>query len=283
MSDFLDLISEEDEYKGFTKLLSHGQTEIDNYNKKLEKIIDKDWVEFFEDCVIPLDNIVRNPRKFIENNEDIVPISLSRSITTESIKHLAQHTNLISEVKDDTVTPNKILNVSKEESFMTYENRFIYTLLVKCQMFIAKRLDMIKKAIDGDMEKISVDTVIMQDNMEYKLNMTLECEDKAEMIGSSNDKNKKQYLTDVARVVRLDNIIGTYLGGMFGKVMKNCAAVRPPITRTNVILKNQDFKKALQLWQFIESYEKVGYNVSVKETKSKLDNDSKERYRILLF
>ncbi len=131
MSDFLDLISEEDEYKGFTKLLSHGQTEIDNYNKKLEKIIDKDWVEFFEDCVIPLDNIVRNPRKFIENNEDIVPISLSRSITTESIKHLAQHTNLISEVKDDTVTPNKILNVSKEESFMTYENRFIYTLLVK--------------------------------------------------------------------------------------------------------------------------------------------------------
>ena len=44
------------------------------------------------------------------------------------------------------------------------------------------------------------------------------------------------------------NIIDDFLRSPFTKEMKNSALVRPPITRTNVILKDPNFKKALLLW-----------------------------------
>src|SRR5690606_36022941 len=66
--------------------------------------------------------------------------------TPESIKHLAQHTNLISNIEGDKITPSKILNVFKEESFDTYENRFVNTLINRLYIFINKRYDKIEEA-----------------------------------------------------------------------------------------------------------------------------------------
>lgn len=45
-----------------------------------------------------IDNIFRNPNRFIINEEEIVKIELARKVTVESIKHLAKHTNLIQDV-----------------------------------------------------------------------------------------------------------------------------------------------------------------------------------------
>lgn len=47
-----------------------------------------------------IDKVIRNPRVTIEDNEEIVPIALSKKITVESIKHLAQHTNLIQDIDE---------------------------------------------------------------------------------------------------------------------------------------------------------------------------------------
>lgn len=68
-------------------------------------------------------------------------------ITLESIKHLATHTNLIQDYdyEQGTITPSKVLNINKEESFDIYENRFIYSLIINLQMFIARRKEMTKE------------------------------------------------------------------------------------------------------------------------------------------
>ena len=64
-----------------------------------------------------LDNILRNPNRFIVNEEDIVKIELARRVTVESIKHLSKNTNLIQDYNKETgdVRPSKILNINKEE------------------------------------------------------------------------------------------------------------------------------------------------------------------------
>ena len=41
--------------------------------------------------------------------------------------------------------------------------------------------------------------------------------------------------------------------------------VRPPIIRTNAILKNKNLNACLTLWEYIESVEKVGYSFSADE------------------
>jgi hypothetical protein len=57
----------------------------------MEKAIDVSWVEAIENGLPHLDTVLRNPRKTIEDVEEVVPIALSRKITVESVKHLAQH------------------------------------------------------------------------------------------------------------------------------------------------------------------------------------------------
>ena len=75
--------------------------------------------------------------------EEIVPIERAKKITAESIRHLAQHTNMIARVDGDRVTPNQILNVFREESYEIYENRFIFTLLRNLRHFIDTRYNVL--------------------------------------------------------------------------------------------------------------------------------------------
>ena len=91
---------------------------------------DYEWLEMIEEVLPYLDNILRNPKRFIINEEEIVKVELARKVTVESVIHLTQHTNLIQDIdeKKGDVKPSKILNINKEESLDTYENRFVYTL-----------------------------------------------------------------------------------------------------------------------------------------------------------
>lgn len=254
-------------YNTFQRRLRASKPQLKLAKKSRTKQFETDWIDMIESCITNLDNIVRNPRKFIVIEEDIVDISLARAISTESVKHLAQHTNLIASVdKDGNVTPNKILNTTKEESFEIYENRFIYTLLRNLSNFITRRMDAIKKAyVNDNIMELDVNANFFMGKTRVFYNL--------ELIGSmpSNAEEEIQGadLDIVERVTKLQRIISDFLSSPFAKQMVNSAPVRPPITRTNVILKNPDFKKALVLWQFIESYTKMGF--SVENVSEKVD------------
>ena len=75
-----------------------------------------EWLDLMEDTVQYLDNILRNPNRFIVNEEDVVKIELARRVTVDSIKHLAKNTNLIQDIDKKTgdVKPAKILNINKQ-------------------------------------------------------------------------------------------------------------------------------------------------------------------------
>ena len=61
---------------------------------------DFEWLELMEDTIKYLDNILRNPNRFIVNEEEIVKVELARRITVESIRHLSKHTNYIQDIDD---------------------------------------------------------------------------------------------------------------------------------------------------------------------------------------
>ena len=122
---FLGELRSDDFYEYFMNSIRSGESNVSLYEKYIERNVNLRWVEMIEDAIVSLDTIIRNPRRYIKNEEEIVPIEMVRTVTTESIRHLAQHTNMIAMVKGDEVTPQRMLNIIKEESFDTYENRFI--------------------------------------------------------------------------------------------------------------------------------------------------------------
>lgn len=265
--DFISLVQSEEFYTEFMNKARSGNSEVSYMHRFIDKQIDLTWIEAIEDAIIPLDNIIRNPRRFIVQEEEIVNIELARKISPESIRHLAQHTNMIAKVEDDTVTPNRILNIFKEESFETYENRFIYTLLINLQYFISKRL----KAIDASVDGNNVTSILFKDNFSIgKENVKCSFEMTIDSPGFKMDGNlldvDPEKLSKFQRIERIKKILYDFQNSPLIKALNGTTLVRPPIMRTNVLQKNPDFKKAKALWDFIETYREAGFNVEVTET-----------------
>ena len=276
-----NLLKQEKIYPKYMQAIASGKNDFKISQVYTRKNYDDSWIDFIEECLVPLDNIVRNPRKFIVIEEDIVDVSLARSISVESVKHLAQHTNLIASVDNKgNVIPSKILNTSKEESYEVYENRFIYTLLLKTRDFINRRFDLIKGALMKSGE-IGVDVSSQYSLDGAKVNCSIDTS--ANFPFDAAFKKKGDQQSDVERITRINSIFSDFLASPFAREMRTCALVRPPITRTNVILKNPDFKKALLLWQFVESNEKLDYQIDTTTEVQELNPALTDRYRGLVF
>ena len=253
-------------YDEMDTAIKSGTNSYSLFNRYFEKKIDLRWVEEIEACIIPLDNIIRVPRKFIVQEEEIVPIERARKITNESIRHLAQHTNMIAKVEGDDVTPNQILNVFREESYEVYENRFVFTLMQNLVRFIDVRYDVLFNISDDDNMaslKMESDFKRGREKVQYKLEVS------AQSAGGELDDHAGpdgENATAFQRIERVKKIINEYAHSSFMKELRNCVPVRPPIMRTNAIQKNPNFRACLKLWQFIQSYDELGYEITVKES-----------------
>ena len=60
------------------------------------------------------------------------------------------------------------------------------------------------------------------------------------------------------RIDRVRRMARTLRSSSFCDIMNGCAKVRSPIQRTNLMMKDPDYRTCYKLWQFIESYDEVG-------------------------
>ena len=227
-----------------------------NFNLKVESkdvIHDTEWIEIVENTIQYIDNILRNPNRFIINEEDIVKIELARKITVESIKHLSRNTNLIQDYNKESgeVRPSKILNINKEESYDTYENKLVYTLIQNLKVFIMKKKGYIensaglKRKENKDLEYFAKTKILGEDvDMKIQLNSNLD----------SSEDAKNEYEEIMKRIENLERKITDVSCSEVYKILekKHLALITPPIKKTNVILKNVNFQYVMKLWNYLQ-------------------------------
>lgn len=255
-------------------------TEWRLYRKYSKKVLDTKWISVIEDSLESLDTIVRNPRRFIVVEEDLIDTSRARQVTEESVKFLAQHTNYITGFDGDMILPSKLLNSTKEESYEVYENRFIYTLLKRLQMFVRKRYDVVKgAAAKNEQIEVVIDKKMNVGNasISFRLDSILK------MPFEEALKLNAEELGPVERLARINAIVTGFMVTPFAKEMVSSEPVRPPIQRTNAILKNQNLKKALALWEFLQGYEEEGYEIREVTESEELSEELKNQYRLVAF
>ena len=274
------LVEGDDYYRHLMEAISAGNNKFSLFNRYFEKKIDLRWVDAIERCIIPLDTIIRNPRKFIVQEEEIVPIERARKITAESVRHLAQHTSMIARVDGDRVTPSQILNVFREESFEIYENRFIFTLLKNLQRFVDQRYDVLF-SLDSDESMASMKMSSDIENGREQITYRLEISTKSSDEHSDGDIKDTKDATAFERIERIKRIVNEFAHSAFMRDLQGCTPVRPPIMRTNVISKDVNFRACLDLWQFISAYNEVGYEIIAKETDEMVSDEYRDDlYRI---
>lgn len=253
-------LSEDKYYQYFYNLLETGVNYCKFYTSKLVKNIDEEWVNAIEEAMPSLQKVVLNPRKFIEEEREVVNAAMARNITPESIRHLMQHSNLIDKVNEDgSVIPNRILSVFKEESLNTYENRFVYTLILELQRFINKRFNVIfDNSKDERGTFFEMESLV--DNYTEVIDYKLEIKIREKQTDVDNDKEN---VTIFTRISKLHRQINDLASGGFATTMQDYPLVRHPIVKTNAIGKNLNYMACHKLWNYIHAYDRIGYKVDM--------------------
>lgn len=212
------------------------------------RVSDTSWIDMVEECIPYLDNIIRNPRRFIVQEENIVPIEKAKVVTEESIRHLAQHTSMIQEVQEDgTVIPLKLLNVYREETVDLYENRFIKSLVDNLYTFVNNKLNESDQRSYAKVEStVTYQGMMKKKGEDVEVNLTLKSKKDTEVDASKDGHSLEE------RIEHIRDIVSSFRGSTFIKSLKESSPVRSPIRKTNVILKEQNFIKALELWEYLE-------------------------------
>lgn len=249
-----------------------------NIDKK-RKVKEFGWIEMMAFTIPYLDNILRKPNRFIVNEEEIVKIEQAKKVSVETIKHLSKNTNFIQTVDKETgdVTPSKLLNVRKEETYNTYENRLVFTLIQNMNRFIKKKKENLTK-ISPESENNNTEE---KDNkmLEYSATSTVE-DEQIEVNLSLNSKlvpNSGKDTEELSTIIaQIDEIEKKIQGLQSTEVYKTLAKehvleVREPVKKTNVILKNVNFQYAMKLWDYLrDNFEDK--DTSTEEQKDYMDN-----------
>lgn len=276
----------------YMNVIENGKRNYEQSNEQIVKSIDSSWVNAIYDTMISLDNIVAKPRSFMKMEEVIVPVELSKKAGADSVKHLASHSHFIDKIDGGGfVVPKKILNTYNEDSLLLYENRFIFTLINRMDMFLAKRYDMLADAEGNEFNtELKVNSNFgdkeNDETVEYNLSVKLHQgthyfheKDKGEdgkSGGKTDIKNVgksggSDQLTSMEKIEFARKLIMGYMNSDFYMALLGCQEVHSPIQRTNLMIKHPDYRKCYELWQFLEKYNDAGFLVDTTKSNEEFN------------
>lgn len=261
---------EEDKYFQYLfEMIQAGDNTLEQKNRILHKVVDERWLTVVEEGIEAIFNIVDKPRRFITTSEEVVPVALAKKITADSVRHLSQNTQYIMTNEAGDIMPTKILNVTTEESYDLYENRFVYHLIQRLFAFVDKRTDVIFWSTgDETCNVMSMESKVddAYEEISYKVEMTIK--NRQSLV--ENDNDNMDIFKRIDRVRRMSRVLRT---SSFCDIMNGCSRVHSPIQRTNLMMKDPDYRTCYKLWQFIEGYDEVGYTIEEQDSTLQFDEE----------
>ena len=251
------------------EMIQAGDNKLHQVNRVLHKVVDEAWLTVVEEGIESIFKIVDKPRRFIATKEEVVPVALAKKISADSVRHLSQNTQFIATNAAGEMQPTKILNVTTEESYDLYENRFVYHLIQRLFAFVDKRTDVIFWATgDETCNVMSMESKVddAYEQITYKVEMTVK--NKQSLV--ENDTDNMSIFKRIDRVRRMSRVLRQ---SSFCEIMNGCAKVHSPIQRTNLMMKDPDYRACYKLWQFIESYDEVGFSIEEQDSAMEFDEE----------
>ena len=233
-----------------------GKEELNAFSTVVE--VDEELLSTIERHMPFLIGAISEERQFVRTDGDVVPIERVRSISKDSIVDLSKHSNYLSHDPKTTggkVIPDKLFVAKKENDYAVYENRFLYTLLSYLSDFLELRLQQIVE-ISGRYEAESIYEKHIrfgQDTLDFS--MTLK-----EI--RTNDPLAQSHGDSASAVSRLSDALTEVRMLLSTPLMKEVSSspkVKQPVTKTNVIRFDTNFRESLALFDYITSYDKPGF------------------------
>lgn len=226
---------------------------------RAECTVDEEWVRKIEQGLVHIEKAIKEERQFIRSNGEVIPIEKVRHVSKESVEHLAKHSNLLTRKPEEgkDIIPDQLYTVERLNDYAVYENRFLYMLLCYLRDFVTLRYNKIldiTSRYEGEI-KIEKEITIGKQKITYSVYMHDERRD---------DVYLREHNSAKHNIDRISLILKTVLAFLNTPLMEYSAKaplLKPPITKTNVLKMNNNFKGAVALYDYIVSYDQPGYSV----------------------
>ena len=256
--------------KQYLNLIESSKLELYQKERRERRIFDDSWLKNIEGIIPILDKLMRSPKETLKKVSEVVPVERAKKIDSNTIRHLAANTQLIKKTnRKGEIQPTKLLTTYSEQELGTYENRFLMTLVDKIYTFIEIRFRLINHKMNTEYVnflKVNSTVEYLGANIDFDINLKI----KRNMLDDAVCK-KNQELFDRMRDLR--DTMTSYKNSKFMRAMANFPAVRPPIMKTNIIMKNIEFSQCYDLWLFLDTVDRVGYEVDVLERNVQFDEE----------
>ena len=244
-------------------IISHSNPENDVLESvKIFCTINEDWVSEIEKGLVFVEKAIKEERQFIRNDGEVVPIEKAKHVDKHSVEHLARHSEYITELpaEGETIIPDKLYMLERDSDYAVYENRFLYMMLKYLESFIDVRFSRIVELGNTYKASMSVKKNISLGKRHIVYEATLAEDRRNDPFSSLNDEAREMMLRIEAVAHWVHALLSTPLMEQVAKV----PMVRPPITKTNVLRMNNNFKAAVALYEYVSTYEGDGYVIEEK-------------------
>ena len=236
--------------------LKNVDSEMDYRSLFQSDLLVFDWVDEMEFACPYIDIIVRNPKLTLIQEKNVVKVERAKRVNVDSVKNLAKNTHYINKIKEDqSVEPKKILEVRNEETFNIYENRFLYTLIDDMARFIRDKEQILNhfELIENKRMEYAATTKAAGEKIHIEVAISSE--------SLPNQKIDKKLEEEIKKVKKRLKRIKDYISSWYHSPMmkqlerEHVKPIKPPLKKTNITLKNPNFRIAARLWDFIRAYD----------------------------
>ena len=165
--------------------------------------------------------------------------------------------------------------IDEQESFAIYENRVLLTLIHKALMFVDDKYSKMKDVPNDSYNNITMNRhlELNQQKLDFSVNYVNEDH---ESLAEDLDVEDIESLSDFDRIRRIRQGLNECLATPLMKEIAKEPQVKPPLTQTNLLKENPNFKKAVELWSFLDTYKKQGFELVGEEYNGKMTDENKE-------
>ena len=221
--------------------------------------VDETWIQAIETGLVHIEKAIKEERQFIYSNGEVIPIEKVKHVTKDSVEHLARHSDLITRVPEEgDLVPDQLYTVERLSDYAVYENRFLYMLLCYLRDFVTLRYQNILDATNRYNGRLLVKREISGAGRGVELSIDLK-------ETRRDDPYLQEHNPIRGLIDRMDLILKAVLAFLATPLMESAgkaAMLKPPITKTNVLKMDNNFKGAVALYDFIIAYEGDGYTIT---------------------
>lgn len=165
--------------------------------------------------------------------------------------------------------------IDEQESFAIYENRVLLTLIHKALMFVDDKYSKMKDVPNDSYNNITMNRhlELNQQKLDFSVNYVNE---NHESLAEDLDVEDIESLSDFDRIRRIRQGLNECLATPLMKEVAKEPQVSSPLTQTNLLKENSNFKKAVELWNFLDTYKKQGFELVGEEYNGKMTDENKE-------